>query len=106
MSDFEQNSKFPAHWSDENGELHCLGCRRDLAAEGALDGVPEDTPLAERVQLKRAGRLEFEIRRDPEAQNGQIAKACGTSAASVAKARERLEIPLPRAPSLALQGLI
>jgi hypothetical protein len=95
MADFEQNSQFPAHWSKENGLLHCLGCRRDLAAEAALEDTPEDMPLAERVQLKRQGRLDFEIKRDPEAQNGQIAKACGTSAASVAKARERLEIPLP-----------
>ena len=57
--------------------------------------MPESTPLAERVKLKAHARVEFEISRDPERPNGQIAKACRTTAASVQKGRERMGIESP-----------
>jgi hypothetical protein len=82
----------PAHWSVEAGELHCLACRRDLAAEAGVDDLPEDTPLDKRVQAKTRARLDFEVTRDPERGDGEIAKACRSTVAGVKKARERLGI--------------
>lgn len=90
MSEHVENARLPAHWSQDGDLLHCLGCRRDLAAESIIDGLPESTPLAERVKLKARARVEFEINRDPERPNGKIAKSCRTSAASVQKARDRM----------------
>jgi hypothetical protein len=84
--------KRPAHWSEKNGVLHCLACRRDLAAEAGLDAAPEGTPMAKRAQLQSAARIEFEVKRDPDRADGEIAKACRSSVASVQKARERLGV--------------
>ncbi len=92
MSGHEANAQLPTAWSQEGDVLHCLVCRRDLAAEAAMEGLPEETPLAERVQLKAYARVEFEISRDPERRDGEIAKSCRTTAASVRRGRERLGI--------------
>ncbi len=90
MPGHEASAKKPAHWAKVNGAMHCLACRRDNAAEGALDGLPEDTPLDKKVQAQSEARIDFEVKRDPEKANGEIAKACRSSIASVQKARERL----------------
>jgi hypothetical protein len=82
--------RLPATWVQENGELYCLGCRRDLAGEAGLDGVDEDTPSQRRLQIRSHARIEFEIKRDPDRQDNMIAKACGTSTFAVRKARTRL----------------
>jgi len=80
----------PAHWAVEDGELHCLACRRDRAAEAGTEHLPEDTPLNERVKLKAQARLDFEVNRDPDRGDGEIAKACRSTVAGVKKARERV----------------
>ena len=89
MSDVGQGG-LPAEWSEEGGELLCLGCRRVLAGEAAEergDGVTR----AQRLQLRKAGTLEFEIRRDPDRPDRAIANACHTSVPAVAKVRRRLD---------------
>ena len=83
----------PAHWIIQDGEMHCLACRRDVAAEAGAEALPEDTPLDERVKAKTHARLDFEVTRDPERGNGEIAKACRSTVAGVKKARERLGLP-------------
>ena len=82
--------RLPATWVQENGELYCLGCRRDLAGEAGLDGVDDDTPSQRRLQIRSHARIEFEIKRDPDREDNRIAKACGTSTFAVRKARARL----------------
>jgi hypothetical protein len=93
-----ERPRLPTTWVQEDGELYCLGCRRDMAGEAGLDGVGEDIPNQQRLQIRSQARIEFEIRRDPERQDNQIAKACGTSTVSVRKARARLGLE-PHAPA-------
>ena len=56
----------PSTWSQEDGELYCLSCRRDMAGEAGLEGVDEDIPNQKRLQLRSHARIEFEIKRDPD----------------------------------------
>ena len=88
--DFE-NTGLPATWIEEDGQLYCLSCRRDMAGEAGLEGVDEDTPNQKRLQMRSHARIEFEIKRDPTREDNRIAKAVGTSTFAVRKARARLE---------------
>jgi hypothetical protein len=88
--DFE-NTGLPATWTEENGELYCLSCRRDMAGEAGVEGTDEDTPSQKRLQMRSHARIEFEIKRDPTREDNRIAKAVGTSTFAVRKARARLE---------------
>ena len=86
----ETSPEPPASWAEEGGGVYCLACRRDLAGEAATEAAPEDAAPDAVRKLEVAARIEFEIRRDPEVHDGQIAKACRTSIATVRTARERL----------------
>ena len=77
------------HLGQEDGRLYCLSCRREMAGEAGLEGVDEDTPNQERQQIRSHARIEFEIKRDPERADNEIAKACRTSTFAVRKARAR-----------------
>jgi hypothetical protein len=89
--DHVTKTTFPSGWSrKKNGDVHCRICRRELAAQAALEKAPSDTPLEMRQQIQASARLEFEVRRDPEQHDADIAKACGTSMVAVRKTRERL----------------
>ena len=80
----------PPHWVREPGGSHyCLACRRERAIEVALEDAG-DLGIEDRAQLRRAAVVEFEVRRDPERTEGEIAKAAHTSVAAVRKARGRL----------------
>lgn len=81
----------PETWIEEDGELYCLSCRRDMAGEAGLEGIDEDLPNQKRLQIRSHARIEFEIKRDPTREDNRIAKACGTSTFAVRKARARLE---------------
>src|SRR5262245_52449903 len=82
-----EKPRLPTTWARENGELYCLACRRDMAGEA----VDEDLNDQKRLQIRSQARIEFEIQRDPERADNEIAKACGTSTVAVRKARARLE---------------
>jgi hypothetical protein len=84
----------PANWRHVGGELHCLGCRREVAADEALDAAPADDTAAGRSKARTAAMIEFEIRRVPGRANSVIARACRTSVPAVAKARARIGIPV------------
>ena len=86
-----ETPRLPSTWAKENGQLYCLACRRDMAGEAGLEGVDEDLNDQKRLQIRSQARIEFEIKRDPERQDNQIAKACGTSTVAVRKARARLD---------------
>jgi hypothetical protein len=86
-----EKPRLPTTWAKENGELYCLACRRDLAGEASLEGVDEELNDQKRLQIRSQARIEFEIKRDPDRADNEIAKACGTSTVAVRKARTRLE---------------
>jgi hypothetical protein len=81
---------FPESWEHaDDGDL-CLGCRRDRAAEAALESAPSGSSRDTRAKLRRAGLIEFEVRRAPDRTDGSIAKACRATAPAVAAARRRI----------------
>jgi hypothetical protein len=86
--------ELPESWVTSEEGTFCLLCRRERAAQAALDAVPEGS-LETRAKLRRAALVEFEIRRRPGHGNGEIAKACRSSVAAVVAARKRLKIPAP-----------
>jgi hypothetical protein len=83
--------RLPDTWARENGLLYCLSCRREMAGEAGLEGVDEDLPGDKRLRISSQARIAFEINRDPERPDNQIAKVCRTSTVAVRKARARLD---------------
>jgi hypothetical protein len=77
----------PESWARSTEGLFCLTCRRERAAEAALDAAPPDSSNEVRAKMRRSGLLEFEVRRAPDRADNAIAKACHTSASAVARAR-------------------
>lgn len=78
---------FPDSWTSEAEGSFCLTCRRERAAEAALDAAPADCSNDARAKLRRSGLVEFEVRRAPDRADNAIAKACHTSASAVVAAR-------------------
>ena len=81
----------PDTWAEENGLLYCLSCRREMAGEAGLEGVDEDLSGEKRTRISSQARITFEINRDPERPDNQIAKVCRTSTVAVRKARAKLD---------------
>lgn len=79
----------PPNWAKEKGIYYCLACRRERAAEAKLAEVPASR-AADRAKLRLTAIIEFEIERDPDRTNGEIAKAARCSPLAVVKARQRL----------------
>ena len=81
----------PPNWlTDEHGNHYCLVCRRERAVEIAL-AEAGDVGIEGRAKLRSTAVVEFEIERDPERPEGEIARAAHTSIAAVRKARKRLQ---------------
>jgi len=91
--------QLPDTWANSGEGLFCLVCRRQRAAEAALDAAPSNSPVEARAKLRRAALIEFEVSRTPEHADGIIARACRTSVSAVTRARRRLELPDPPPPS-------
>lgn len=87
---------FPKSWERSRAGTFCLGCRRDRAAQAALDAISDDSTAEIRAKLRRAALIEFEVRRRPDHGDGAIAKACHSSVSAVAAARQRLKLPAPK----------
>jgi hypothetical protein len=87
--------RLPDCWASTEEGRFCLVCRRERAAEAALEAAPDDCPVATRAKLRRAALIEFEVSRTPDQADGTIARACRTSVATVTKARRRLRLPDP-----------
>jgi hypothetical protein len=81
----------PADWIENGRGPVCLHCRRELAAEAAVDIL--GLSLAERARRRSASVVEFEVKRNPDRSNSQIANAVHTSVGAVVKARKRLAAP-------------
>ncbi|MGH2993912.1 MAG: hypothetical protein ACRDL1_10285 [Solirubrobacterales bacterium] len=87
----EDDATVPPNWfTDDNGDHFCLVCRRERAVEIALAAADELGTEA-RAKLRSTTVVEFEIERDPERPEGEIARAARTSIGAVRKARKRLE---------------
>jgi hypothetical protein len=87
-----EQPRLPTTWAREDGLLYCLSCRREMAGEAGLEGIEDDTPSERRLQIRTQARIAFEINRDPERSDNQIAKSCRTSALAVRRARARLGV--------------
>ena len=83
--------ELPPHWVREDGEFYCLACRRQRAAQAGLESAPSEATGEERVKLRRTALIEFEIERDPDRSNGEIAKVARCSVPAVLKVRKQLE---------------
>jgi hypothetical protein len=87
--------ELPEAWVVNDAGTYCLICRRERAAQAALESAPEDTTIDQRAKLRRAALIEFEVSRRPDHGDGAIAKACRSSVSAVAAARQRLNLPAP-----------
>jgi hypothetical protein len=93
INGLEGDATAPPNWfTDDNGDYYCLVCRRERAVEIAL-AEADDLGTEARAKLRSTAVVEFEIERDPERPEGEIARAARTSVAAVRKARKRLEAP-------------
>jgi hypothetical protein len=90
-----ESVELPDTWITSSEGTYCLICRRERAAQAALEAAPENSPLEERAKLRRAALIEFEVSRRPDHGDGAIAKACRSSVSAVAAARVRLKLPAP-----------
>jgi hypothetical protein len=88
----------PPVWESSAEGRFCLTCRRERAAEAALESAPSGSPVDARAKLRRAALIEFEVARTPEHPDGTIARACHTSVVAVTHARRRLNLPDPSTP--------
>ncbi|HWM62670.1 MAG TPA: hypothetical protein VNP96_01620 [Solirubrobacterales bacterium] len=86
-----EQTPLPASWVRSADGQFCLNCRRERAAEAALDAAPSDSDRDTRAKLRRAGLIEFEVQRAPDHADSVIAKACHSSPSVVAAARQRLD---------------
>jgi hypothetical protein len=84
-----ERPELPATWIEDDGELFCLGCRREMVGEAALVGL-DDEPAQRRKQAESRARIDFEMKRRPETQDNRIAKVCHTNVKEVQQARVRL----------------
>jgi hypothetical protein len=84
--------QLPDTWTTSAEGMFCLGCRRKQAAEAALEAAPANTSRDKRATLRRAGVIEFEVRRAPNRTDRTIAQVCSSSAMAVAAARRRMQL--------------
>jgi hypothetical protein len=80
----------PGTWTRDGDDLYCLGCRREMAGEAAVAVLDVEANAERRRQAESRGRIDFEMKRRPDAQDGRIAKVCHTNVKAVQQARVRL----------------
>lgn len=90
------STPLPASWESSAQGRFCLTCRRERAADAALEAAPSGSPIDARAKLRRAALIEFEVARTPDHPDGVIARACHTSVVAVTRARHRLRLPDPQ----------
>jgi hypothetical protein len=89
----------PETWESGAEGDFCLACRRQRAADDALAATSAECSTDVRAKARRAGLIEFEVRRTPTLTDNTIARACRTSASAVAAARKRLNMEKSPPPS-------
>jgi hypothetical protein len=86
-------AELPDNWTVTDEGTFCLLCRRAIAEEVALDAADEEASPEARAKLRKLALVEFELQRDPERADGEIARACRSSVPAVEKARRELKLP-------------
>jgi hypothetical protein len=86
-----RQAPLPESWTRSGEGQFCLKCRRERAADAAVDAAPETSTRDGRAKLRRASLIEFEVRRTPELPDNRIARACHASPIAVKAARQRLD---------------
>jgi hypothetical protein len=99
-----EQSELPGGWANSDEGQYCLRCRRERAADAALDSAADESSHEARARLRRTALLEFEVKRTPDRSNGEIARACRSSVPAVAEARRRLDLAEPAKPSGQARG--
>ncbi len=79
----------PPHWVRDNGLYYCLVCRRERAIDAAIEKAGPEITTADRAKLRSSAVVEFELERNPDRTEGEIAKAARASISAVRKARKR-----------------
>jgi hypothetical protein len=80
----------PPNWArDADGLHYCLACRRERAIDEALADAGE-VGIEARAKLRSKALVRFEIARDPERTEGEIARAARTSIGAVRSARREI----------------
>src|SRR5436190_5219416 len=75
----EGGADAPPNWVREpDGSHYCLVCRRERAIEAAL-AEAADIGAEARAKLRASAVVEFELERNPDRTEGEIAKAARTS---------------------------
>jgi predicted Fe-S protein YdhL (DUF1289 family) len=80
----------PASWEQMDGVAYCLGCLRKLAGEARAAALTDGESSADRVRANAEGRIEFELKRNPDRCDTRVARATGTNVMLVRRVRERL----------------
>ena len=80
----------PPNWVRDNGLYYCLVCRRERAIDAAIEKAGPEITAAERAKLRSSAVVEFELKRNPDRTEGEIAKAARASISAVRKARKHL----------------
>jgi hypothetical protein len=78
----------PPNWVKDKGLYYCLVCRRERAVDDAI-AAAGNVSTADRAKLRSSAVVDFEIARDPNRTEGEIAKAARASIGAVRKARKR-----------------
>lgn len=78
----------PPNWVKVDGLYYCLVCRRERAIDDAIERAG-DVSTADRAKLRSSAVVDFELERDPDRTEGEIAKAARASIGAVRKARKR-----------------
>ena len=94
-----EQTVLPNGWISCADGRFCLVCRRERAADAAIEKAPTDSSHKVRADLRRDAILGFEVTRDPERPNAKIAHACRSSVSAVASTRSRLGLPEARPPT-------
>lgn len=89
----DRRNTLPPNWISKAGKPYCLACQRELAVEDALAEMGDDAPAAGRAKVRSQAVIEFEVLRDPDRRDGDIARAARCSVMAVSKTRKRLAAP-------------
>lgn len=82
----------PSNWIEGRDGLLCLSCRRQLAADTAVEEDGDALSIKDRAKVRSAAIIDFEVRRDPSRSNAEIAHCVHSSVVAIQKARERLGV--------------
>jgi hypothetical protein len=86
----QDSESVPPNWIERGKRAYCLACRRELAVDEALAELGDTAPASGRATIRSQAVVDFELRRNPDRRDGDIARAARCSVMAVSKARKRL----------------